>query len=403
MNSEAEKRSNMTMVAGDAGGVQASVGATYQLSSFPKIVSEGEFNAKIDSFRDVTAVRYYKRAKTLIIRGFLLNGRDAKPIPDTVSEEIIAGSARNEARVFLVRGNREAQLLWKGPKAEYGENYRRIRDRLCGPVRRQPRGRAANPRIIVHDSSLERTPCRRDGMGGTPCCGQQTPPGQKGHLQNGVDEAWRHLCAELGKCRDCWKGALLHPSARPLFGRFRPRLGGVLFVFEAPNLADTTDPKKGYLTYDPATDQTGKFTHELVTEILGLSIDEFQVTNAVLCLPAAKQSDGGTAYPVSNAQVRMCSKNIHRQVELLDPRVVVSVGRRALIALHKVESHPYRTMKEAVARPVEWADRWLFPLFHTSQQGRNGPSGRKPEDQRDDWRKLRAFLMANAVIGSVAE
>ena len=45
---------------------------------------------------------------------------------------------------------------------------------------------------------------------------------------------------------------------------------GILVVGEAPNHADTYDPDKGYLTYDPDTDPTGKFMHSLLVDEAGL-------------------------------------------------------------------------------------------------------------------------------------
>ncbi|HEY1205398.1 MAG: hypothetical protein ABSH46_20615 [Bryobacteraceae bacterium] len=49
-------------------------------------------------------------------------------------------------------------------------------------------------------------------------------------------------------------------------------------------------------------------------------------------------------------------------------------------------------MTDAVAHQIEWSGRWLFPLFHTSMQARNGRYGRDSDQQRQDWRRLRSFL-----------
>jgi uracil-DNA glycosylase family 4 len=124
----------------------------------------------------------------------------------------------------------------------------------------------------------------------------------------------------------------------------------VLFVFEAPNLDDTVNPAKQYLTVDPGTDPSGSFTHQLLTEELGLHASAFQVTNSVLCLPAGS---GGKS-PVRALQTRKCSGNLQRQIAVLRPKVVAPVGGAALAATRILEDHCLRSMSNAVARPVRW-------------------------------------------------
>jgi len=200
-----------------------------------------------------------------------------------------------------------------------------------------------------------------------------------------VESEWRLTCNKIAACKDCRSHGLIHIASKPLFGRFTPRRGGVLFVFEAPNLTDTVDPKKGYLTYDCATDHTGQFTYQLITQVLGITSSAFQVTNAVLCLPAIKKD----SYPVRPAQMRICSNNVRRQIETLNPLVVVSVGGKALAALRHIDDHGLRKLTSSVAQPCPWFGRWLFPLFHTSRKGR---ANRSADKQQDDWASLLAFI-----------
>jgi uracil-DNA glycosylase len=217
-----------------------------------------------------------------------------------------------------------------------------------------------------------------------------------------IKTSWRQLQSEMESCRACREGRaspLIDPAARPLFGRFQPWPEGVLFVFEAPNLDDTVNPGKQHLTIDPDTDPSGRFTHLLVTVELGLDVSAFQVTNSVLCLPARS----GDKYPVRALQTRTCSSNLQRQIDVLRPRVVASVGGAALGATRLLEDHGLRTLATAVARPVRWYGRWLFPLLHTSMMARNGPGGRRAEQQRADWRHLRAFLLEQGVTIPAAE
>ncbi len=203
-----------------------------------------------------------------------------------------------------------------------------------------------------------------------------------------VKSTWQQLVACQATCSHCLKNAdfpLVHPQAKPLFGRFTPWLGGVLFVFEAPNRDDTLNPDKGYLTYDLNDDSTARFTTELIESELGLPLPFFQVTNAVLCLPR----EHGGKFPVTGVQAKACSEHIKNQILTLQPVIVATVGGVALRALSYIERHSLTRLSECVAKPKPWFGRLLYPLYHTSQLGR---IGRPADKQRQDWRKLRRVM-----------
>lgn len=205
-------------------------------------------------------------------------------------------------------------------------------------------------------------------------------------------ESWEILKARVAVCKACdaaCSPSLRESGSRPLIGRFDLWRNGAFFVFEAPNRADTFDPDKGYPTYDRDTDPTGRFTRRLLHEELQLDVRFFQVTNAVLCLPRSQEGK----YPVETAQLRQCSQLLTDQIAAIHPLVVVPVGARALNATRMIDDHRIRRMKDAVARRIPWAGRWLFPVYHPSLLGRHPTTGRSESDQRSDWRALRQCLL----------
>ena len=161
---------------------------------------------------------------------------------------------------------------------------------------------------------------------------------------------------------------------------------GILVVGEAPNHADTYDPRKGYLTYEPGTDPTGTFMLELLVEVVGLAparIADVLFANAVACLPA--RHDG--AHPVRARQRDHCRPWLARLIDDADPRVVVSLGKKPLEALDAIERHHLRVSNAGTAVP--WYRRHLLPLYHPSRLGRVS----RPADlQRRDIAALRAFV-----------
>jgi hypothetical protein len=82
----------------------------------------------------------------------------------------------------------------------------------------------------------------------------------------------------------------------------------------------------------------------------------------------------------------------------LGPAVVATLGGQALAAVGLIEPHGLKSVNAAVARPVPWFGRWLYPLFHTGLLARNGPKGRSADQQRSDWHSLRAFLAEQGVL-----
>jgi hypothetical protein len=132
---------------------------------------------------------------------------------------------------------------------------------------------------------------------------------------------WDALVNAQESCRRCvdeCAPSLIQAGARPLFGRFKVWKKGILFLFEAPNWEDTFNEDKGCLTYDLATDPSGRFARLLMVEELDPDPDYFQVTNSVLCLPAER--DG--KFTISGAQRRLCSSLIRTPEEMgrLPPR-----------------------------------------------------------------------------------
>ncbi len=179
--------------------------------------------------------------------------------------------------------------------------------------------------------------------------------------------------------------ALAEPGAYPLFPPSMPETPDVFFIFEASNRDDTFDADKGYLTFDYDTDPSGRFFRELFDEELQEPIEDVAVTNSVLCLPRRK----GERHPIPARMRRACPMNLRDQIEVLAPAIVAPMRGQALEATRLIEDHGKRKLSDAVAVALPWFGRLLFPLYHTGLLARNGPSGRKAEQQRSDWRALR--------------
>jgi DNA polymerase len=196
------------------------------------------------------------------------------------------------------------------------------------------------------------------------------------------------LVAEAAACRRC--PAMCGRSA-VLSGRNGAVGARVMFVGEAPGR------QGGDRTRVPFSgDQSGRnFTRYLAS--IGLAREEIFITNAALCNP---RSETGANRKPARAEVSNCSEFLRRQIEVIAPPVVVTLGAVSLAALRAVEYHPL-TLKENVAQIRSWNGRLLVPLYHPSPQVL--ASHRREPQQLDDYKSVaRAAGLASAAPPAAA-
>ncbi len=167
--------------------------------------------------------------------------------------------------------------------------------------------------------------------------------------------AFDRLSAEASNCVVCERMRDRKAVLGRLNGSINPR---VMFIAEAPgrNGADRTRiPFHG--------DSSGENFEALIKSI-DLVRDEIFITNSVLCSP--RKPSGANDKP-NRSEIRNCSVFLRRQIELIDPPVVATLGAVALDALRMIEPHGYE-LREHAAKILKWNGRILVPLYHPSPQ-----------------------------------
>ena len=132
----------------------------------------------------------------------------------------------------------------------------------------------------------------------------------------------------------------------------------VMFVGEAPGRkgADRTHvPFSG--------DQSGKNFDRFIASI-GLAREDIFITSAALCNP---RTDSGANRKPAKSEVSNCSRFLSRVIEIVDPRVVVTLGSVALESLKNIKCHEL-SLKESCGRIYDWDGRLLVPIYHPSPQ-----------------------------------
>lgn len=131
-----------------------------------------------------------------------------------------------------------------------------------------------------------------------------------------------------------------------------------MFIGEAPGRkgADRTRiPFSG--------DQSGA-NFDRYLDSIQLTREEIFITSAALCNPRAES--GANRRPTQK-EIANCSSFLRRTIELIDPRVIVTLGSVALEALRRIQYHEL-SLKESAARIHSWNDRVLVPIYHPSPQ-----------------------------------
>ncbi|MGA8304011.1 MAG: uracil-DNA glycosylase [Thermoplasmata archaeon] len=155
-----------------------------------------------------------------------------------------------------------------------------------------------------------------------------------------IADAWRKLSDEIRSCQKC----RLHETRTQAVvyrGSLAPK---ILFVGEAPGVAED---REGI----PFVGRSGQRLDAAVARI-GLSAEEYGVLNLLKCRPPENHFD--------RAAARTCRPYLDRQVRLLSPRVLVTLGSPALHAFLP-DAPP---ILRSAGRPRSTSSRPLFPLIH---------------------------------------
>jgi DNA polymerase len=169
------------------------------------------------------------------------------------------------------------------------------------------------------------------------------------------------VCAELAACRTHVVPGTLPEGAK------------VLFVGEAPGVEEDA-------VGVPFVGRSGRLLDSLLIEA-GLSRDQVAVANVLKCRPPGNRAP-------RRREVEACRPWLRRQVELADPRLVVTLGGSALAwALG-----PGARIGAVRGRPLPWEGRWLMATYHPSAAIRFGPRGAPLAALREDLRAVTRLL-----------
>jgi DNA polymerase len=150
-------------------------------------------------------------------------------------------------------------------------------------------------------------------------------------LRNGVSE-----CTACGLCRTRTQTVFSDGNGR----------AGVMFVGEAPGEQED-------LSGVPFVGPAGKLLSDIITKGMGLAREEVYIANVLKCRPPGNRDP-------SELEKLVCTGWLDRQIELVNPRVIVPLGRHAACHVLGVE----RSMGALRGRVHERGGRKVVPTYH---------------------------------------
>lgn len=181
-------------------------------------------------------------------------------------------------------------------------------------------------------------------------------------------DAWEKLKIDCENCRAC---SLCEKRIKNVFGVGNVR-AEVMFIGEGPG---EQEDKQGIPFVGPA----GKLLDDMLT-MIDLDRSKVYIANVVKCRPP------GNRDPLS-VELQACRKWLDRQIELINPKIIVCLGRIAATAMIKDD---FRITKEH-GLWFEVDGRAIMAIFHPSALLRD-PA--KRPDAFADLRILRKEIRA---------
>ncbi len=176
------------------------------------------------------------------------------------------------------------------------------------------------------------------------------------------------LRAVAESCVDC---ALSQTRTRVVFGTGAPA-ADLMFVGEAPGRNED-------LQGEPFVGAAGRLLDQLLAEA-GIARERVYIANVLKCRPPGNRDP----HP---DEITACKHYLRSQLELVDPRVVVTLGNFATKLLLRTEMGITRMR----GRPYRWwRDKVLVPTYHPAAALRGGD--RVTDLMREDFQIMRAAL-----------
>ena len=180
---------------------------------------------------------------------------------------------------------------------------------------------------------------------------------------------WAQLRARIEQCQDC---ALGQSRTQTVFGVGDPN-ANILFVGEAPGFYED---KQG----EPFVGRAGQLLNAMLASI-GLARPEVFIANVLKCRPPNNRDPTAT-------EVQACTGYLRAQIQLIEPKVIVALGRVAAHFLLQTDTPLSRLRGQALTYGEPARPLWV--TYHPAYLLRN-PSDKGKAWQ--DWQQIARYML----------
>jgi len=152
--------------------------------------------------------------------------------------------------------------------------------------------------------------------------------------------ALAQICGEIAACRDC-ELAKYRTKVVPGEGAEDADL---VFIGEAPGWHEDQQGR-------PFVGPAGQFLDQLLASI-GLRRDEVYIANVIKCRPPQNRE------PLP-AEIQSCRKWLDRQIEIIQPQMIITLGRYSL-----ARYFPNESIGKIHGKPRKLGDIIYYPMYH---------------------------------------
>lgn len=173
------------------------------------------------------------------------------------------------------------------------------------------------------------------------------------------------LAAQVRRCTRC----ILSKSRVKAVPGEGPEHPKIMFIGEGPGFHEDQQGR-------PFVGAAGQFLEELL-KLIGLKREEVYITNVVKCRPP------GNRDPQPD-EIEACRPYLDRQIELLKPKVVVTLGRYSM-----ARAFPNAKISQIHGQPRKIGGILYIPMYHPAA-ALHQPSLRRTVEE--DFRKISQWL-----------
>lgn len=185
---------------------------------------------------------------------------------------------------------------------------------------------------------------------------------------------WDILKEEISICNRC---KLATTRNKIVFGEGNPN-AEILFIGEGPGRKEDESGR-------PFVGRAGELLTRIIENGMGLSREEVFIANIVKCRPTVDMAMNKDR-PPDKEEVAACSPYLLRQIELIDPKAIITLGSPSTRFLLNTTTgitrlrgkwHEYKGIK-------------VMPTFHPSYVLRNG--GEKSPLRKEVWNDIQMVM-----------